>query len=506
MKGVSLVDYSSETSAHPARNLLDGNNQCVQVGTLSHYYDSSWSTSDTDQKYVIFKLDNPAVLTAVDYIPAVQGIGWAHDNIANGALYSGDLYTSEDGVAWDLVSSLDGLQYSGLSSNNVKKTFEIPLDKQKLVSYVKVVARETYYSTYVNLTEPAGHHYDENQVFSARAFEFYQDSTKNSVLTGVVSYSEENPTNQSVTARVGNLSTQNAEVIGEDTVTFEENGSHTFTFEEKDAEGKVVKTGTATAVVDWIDKEEPKAHIEYSTTSPTGGLVLATLSVDEKGSEKSTLELYTTKGEWTPLTEIDEDLALPPGDRRKKFQVSPYEATFNENGTYSFALRDKAGNSRTYEARVNWILTSAPETVVTYSTTSPTGKSVTATLSCPSGKISPVEGGSLTHIFTANGDYEFRYLDAAGNEWTAAASVDWIDLEPPAAHVEYSPARVKGKETRGPVTATLVLDSAEEVTVLGDGQMSHTFNRNGVHLFRLRDGAGNVTTVKAEVTWIGGAS
>ncbi len=66
------------------------------------------------------------------------------------------------------------------------------------------------------------------------------------------------------------------------------------------------------------------------------------------------------------------------------------------------------------------------------------------------------------------------------------------------AHVEYSTT----ERTRGPVVATLVFDVEGEFTVLGDGETTHTFTKNGIHVFRFKDTEDNVTEVRAAVTWI----
>ena len=104
---------------------------------------------------------------------------------------------------------------------------------------------------------------------------------------------------------------------GKTTYTFKENGK--FAFEFKDKVGNI---GSSTVTVDWIDKEAPKASIEYSTQNTTEGPVIATLIPNE---------------EVTIL-----------GNGSKTY-------TFHENAEYTFEFVDRAGNKGYATAVVSWI-------------------------------------------------------------------------------------------------------------------------------------------------------
>lgn len=99
--------------------------------------------------------------------------------------------------------------------------------------------------------------------------------------------------------------------------TFTENGEFTFKLVDK-----VGNEGSATAKVDFIDKEKPTATIEYSTKEATYGEVIATI----KPSEEVTI-LGAGKDSYT----------------------------FKENAEYTFEFVDRAGNKGYATARVNWI-------------------------------------------------------------------------------------------------------------------------------------------------------
>ncbi len=494
--GITIVDFSSQVARYPVTDAFNGDLSLwwADNGTVQKSgADTHWTTEANDRdRYVTVKFDSPIWLTAVQYTAATQDFGFeGRAAYASGTLESGEIYGSMDGVEWIKLYEFSGLTYANNSSATENKMLDIPEASQQLVQYVKIHATKTYTRKSV-LQKPQTTAIDENGIFSARGFTFFQDATKNPDLTGVIRYSTEDPTNRNVTAQLVNLSTQEAEIIGDDTVVFTENGEHTFHFVDE-VSGK---EGWAKAVVDWIDKEAPKAHVEYSTKDPTTGSVIAELIIDEKGNERQTLEM-NVNGDWVSLTDIDADLELDPTDKRRKYAVSPYEATMSENGTLEFMLRDLAGNYATYEVDVSWICSALPDVQVVYSTNDPTNGNVTATLVGVSGDIFPVGDGSLTHVFEDNGEFVFEFRDAAGNEGSTLAAVDWIDRTPPTAHVEYSTT----DPTKGPVTATLVADGAEEVTILGGGE-SHTFMKNGVYVFKFRDRAGNIAEAEARVTWI----
>ncbi len=101
------------------------------------------------------------------------------------------------------------------------------------------------------------------------------------------------------------------------TYTFTKNGKFTFEFVDK-----VGNKGTATATVDWIDREAPIATIEYNIKEPTEGPVVATLKANE------------------PITIL--------GNGRTTY-------TFYENAEFTFEFVDRAGNKGYATAYVDWI-------------------------------------------------------------------------------------------------------------------------------------------------------
>lgn len=215
-------------------------------------------------------------------------------------------------------------------------------------------------------------------------------------ITAEIEYSPSTTTNGNVTAT---LKPSEAVTVtnngGSPTYTFSENGY--FTFEFKNAAGN---TGAAIAVVDWIDKTPPSATVSYSTTRPTNGDVVATITPSE------------------PVTVTNTE----NGD---------LSHTFTQNGSFTFEFEDEAGNKGSVTATVSNIDKSLPTGTIGYDVTNFTNQNVTATLTvAPTIKILN-NGGSNTHVFTENGSFEFEIQNVLGTKSTVAASVDWIDKEAP---------------------------------------------------------------------------
>jgi hypothetical protein len=147
-----------------------------------------------------------------------------------------------------------------------------------------------------------------------------------SAPTYTIVYSPDTLTNQDVTATI-NLSEGTVTSAGGNDHTFTENG--TFTFVYADPAGN---TGTALAMVNWIDKTPPPATIVYSTTAPTTHDVTATLVPGEA-------VLVTNNGGSTLRS-------------------------FSDNGTFTFEYKDAAGNIGTTTATVSNIYLSDPVAVL----------------------------------------------------------------------------------------------------------------------------------------------
>lgn len=258
---------------------------------------------------------------------------------------------------------------------------------------------------------------------------------------------------------------------------------------------------------DLTQSVRPTAGVGYSTTEPTRDNVIARL-----------VNISTDKYE----------ILSEGGDTH----------TFTENGEFTFRFRDtETGVEGTSTAVVNWIDRIAPTATIVYSTTSPTNRSVVATLN-PSediivtnngdfiitddgqiadkdgnviegytvdsdGNVKDADGNIITNIntfsyeFLDNGEFTFEFIDLAGNKGSATARVDWIDFEPPIPTLAYDHSILTNQN----VTVSISFNE-NAVVVNNNGSTTYTFVENGEFTFEFRDAAGNAGHITSKVNWI----
>ena len=418
-------------------------------GNYNTRWHSAWNGTDTE-RYIVVKIDNPVVLTAVEFVPAGGG---------NGKIYDGTIWGSMDGENWEILTSETNLRYTNQANtidDAIKNTKSFEIENPKQVQYVKIVADRT-----------------NGNWFAARAFNFYEDRTKNPNPTASIGFDITKPTNQNVVARLINPSTEIriTNNNGSDTYIFTENGEFTFEFID-DSNGM---TGKATAKVNWIDKESPTATILYNITSKTNKEVEATLVPSE---------------DVIVLNNGDYESDNPNSD--------PMTHLFMENGEFTFEFKDAAGNIGTSTARVDWIDTVKPNGSLSYSTTELTNEDVVVSITFDKENVRVTNNdGKTEYIFKENGEFTFEYIDEAGNEGRTTAYVNWIDKVAPNVLVTYDPET----ETTGPVTATIY--SNEDIKITNNnGSDTYIFNENGSFEFKYEDMLGNKGKLTAKVTWI----
>ncbi len=150
---LSLEAVSTEATNQQgnATNALDAN-----YNTRWH---SAWDGSDT-KRYITVKLDKPYNISAVEFVPAAGG---------NGKIYDGTVWGSIDGENWMVLSNQKGLTYTNNTTTveeaiaNIK-SFDI--ENPQRVQYIKIVADRT-----------------NGNWITARAFNFYEDTTVKSVAS-----------------------------------------------------------------------------------------------------------------------------------------------------------------------------------------------------------------------------------------------------------------------------------------------------------------------------------
>ncbi|RTE05011.1 Ig-like domain repeat protein [Paenibacillus whitsoniae] len=378
----------------------------------------------------------------------------------------------------------------------------------------------------------------------------------NTSPVGMITYSPAGRTANNVTATL----TTNEQVritqpaSGAKEFIFTDNGTFEFRFE--DLAGNV---GTATAVVNNIDRSLPSAQVTISPTDWTKGPVQVT--VDTGGNTELTLSdfvvpedavsmestvskavytfatngtiRYRVTNQTTGIMSEDEvdvrniDLVPPTGEliyseaRPTNQDVTVtlvtydenHEAvtivnnggsdtyTFTKNGTFTFVFADQAGNLSQMTATVSNIVKQLPQAVITYSETGWTKQDVQATLAFP-GAVLPMtilnNEGSAKVTFTQNGTFTFYYRDEAGNEGEAMAQVTNIDREPPKAVITYN---VTGWTNQNVVATIVAVDNSgvAPVIVNNQGNPTYTFTDNGEFTFVFRDEAGNQQELRAYV-------
>ena len=151
---------------------------------------------------------------------------------------------------------------------------------------------------------------------------FFEDTRESYSPEASIDYSTTDITNKDVTATV--VLPKGCTIVGNDSHVFDSNG--TFEFEFLDAENT---KHTIEAKVDWIDKEAPKARVEYD------------------------IEYWTSEKVTATLVDVSEEVTFINGN----------SYTFEDNGTYTFEYEDKAGNKGSVTAEVNWISKSKPNEV-----------------------------------------------------------------------------------------------------------------------------------------------
>lgn len=203
-----------------------------------------------------------------------------------------------------------------------------------------------------------------------------------------------------------------------------------------------------------LDKNLPGEAIEYSITTKTNKDVVAT------------------------IVSRDEITVINNGGS------SSY--IFTENGTFTFEYRDKNNELKTYVAVVDWIDKEPPKGTIHYSVKDITNGEVIATLETNEKVTITNNDGKNIYVFTENKDFEFTYVDEAGNEGSTTASVSWINPDAPIAEIEYSTKELTNKD----VVVTLT-NSSEEITITNNGgSNTYTFTENGSFTFEFLNSVG----------------
>ncbi len=440
---LSIHSVSTEAinNGGAARNAIDAN--------YNTRYHSAWNGTDTN-RFMVVKLDKPVYLSAVEFVPAGGG---------NGRINDGTIYGSMDGENWEVLTSRTGITYANQANTNelaerYTQSFDISAPKE--VQYVKIVADRT-----------------NGNWFAARAFNFYEDITKNPAPTASIAYSTTEKTNEPVIARLTNASTKITITNndGKDTYVFTENGEFIFEFEDEKG-----NKGKATAKVDWIDKKEPTADVKYKLSDDKKLMaVLDNISEDVyllDRNNKKTNYVEVENGKVVNISYLDE-----------------------EGNVYKIAELDENGVTK----KITYSNTTGKLDEVKYYVTSFENGNVTERLAFNNEgnsvsltndqleelkKLEEIRSNPLEFYLEKNQEYEFRLLDAANNIAYKNIKVDYIDNDTKiiASDMTYSTTVLTNQDVTATINTYIVDEHGKNSSVKilnNNGSNKYTFTENG---------------------------
>ncbi|HWQ30228.1 MAG TPA: immunoglobulin-like domain-containing protein, partial [Negativicutes bacterium] len=248
---------------------------------------------------------------------------------------------------------------------------------------------------------------------------------------------------------------------------FDKNGQFIFEFTDKAG-----NKGRALAEVSSLNKAASRVDISYSTRYPTKGNVKVTM-LPEAGT------------------------TLKSGDTATVLENGTYSFTATDNGQWKFTFVNQAGVETEAAVAVGNIDRTPPKLNVEYYKNT-YNNSVVALVSSGEQIWAPA-GGSLTHVFSTNGQYSMKAVDEAGNEASIVAAVDNIEaLGSGTSGIDVKVSYSTQTPTNKPVKLTLTSDRA--FTVLNNGgRTEKEVTRSGRYQFIVKDSLGMIKIVEAKV-------
>lgn len=285
---------------------------------------------------------------------------------------------------------------------------------------------------------------------------------------------------------------------GSSNVSYTVTSNGTYTFKLYDNAGNLRNLSIN---VSNIDKTAPVGSVSANTTSWTNGNVVLSMGGVSDSGGSGFKEIVLPNGSTTTST------------------TPTYTAT--SNGTYTFKIRDNAGNEASRSISVSNIDKTAP--TIGGDSKSPSSwtngnVSVGLTSVADSGgsgldyvvlpNNSTNANVSTTYSVSSNGSYTFRVFDNAGNSTTRTVTVGNIDKTDPTGTL----SRSTSSWTDSNVTLNLtgLSDSGgsgfdrvvlpNNTTSDGAANVSYSVSSNGTYTFKLYDNAGNVENLSITVS------
>ncbi len=288
---------------------------------------------------------------------------------------------------------------------------------------------------------------------------------------------------------------------GEYLLTFPNNGFADLVFE--DGAGNTTSVGLN---VSNLDRTAPRAFISYSTVNPTNSDVVATITFDKLAD----YQIYE-QGSNTPTRDYTGTYS------------SSIRYIFENNGTKVFKFRDVSGNeTEGLIASVSNIDKNKPKLTarVEYNKIVDDNGNLkdmpgAATIVLDAEAPDVLTGGESDTVFIQNssqsryhsvmdnGEYIYKYMDAAGNFDALTVTVDGIDRTQPTATDSGNPTEWTNQVPTVTVTPN-AKSSGYKTYIVQNGQkldkVEFSPTKNGTYAFEVVDEAGNTGTHNVEVT------
>lgn len=288
---------------------------------------------------------------------------------------------------------------------------------------------------------------------------------------------------------------------GEYLLTFPNNGFADLVFE--DGAGNTTSVGLS---VSNLDRTAPRAFISYSTVNPTNSDVVATITFDKLAD----YQIYE-QGSNTPTRDYTGTYS------------SSIRYIFENNGTKVFKFRDVSGNeTEGLIASVSNIDKDKPKLTarVEYNKIVDDNGNLkdmpgAATIVLDAEAPDVLTGGESDTVFIQNssqsryhsvmdnGEYIYKYMDAAGNFDALTVTVDGIDRTQPTATDSGNPTEWTNQVPTVTVTPN-AKSSGYKTYIVQNGQkldkVEFSPTKNGTYAFEVADEAGNTGTHNVEVT------
>ena len=288
---------------------------------------------------------------------------------------------------------------------------------------------------------------------------------------------------------------------GEYLLTFPNNGFADLVFE--DGAGNTTSVGLN---VSNLDRTAPRAFISYSTANPTNSDVVATITFDKLAD----YQIYE-QGSNTPTRDYTGTYS------------SSIRYIFENNGTKVFKFRDVSGNeTEGLIASVSNIDKDKPKLTarVEYNKIVDDNGNLkdmpgAATIVLDAEAPDVLTGGESDTVFIQNssqsryhsvmdnGEYIYKYMDAAGNFDALTVTVDGIDRTQPTATDSSNPTEWTNQVPTVTVTPN-AKSSGYKTYIVQNGQkldkVEFSPTKNGTYAFEVADEAGNTGTHNVEVT------